>query len=419
MRLPLPALSALLLAPCLLSAQAADVDLVLPEGFSARVLARGLGAARHVVVSDNGDVYISLQSGQGGLVALRDADCDNAWETVERFGNGQGTALALHGGYLYHQSGSNIVRWRLPTDGALVPTEGPETGVSGFAPQQEHQAKGITFDGQGRLYVTIGAPSNSCQVENRQALSPGKQPCEELERHAGVWRFPNGEPGQIQVEGEHIATGLRHPFAIDWNPHAGAIWLVTHGRDMLDASWNGIYSDEENAELPAEEMHKLGEGLDAGWPYTYWDPIHSVRRIAPEYGGNGELTAREGLYADPVVAFPAHWAPNDMIIYRGTNFPKRYRTGAFVAFHGSWNRAPLPQQGYNVVFVPMDTQGNVTGPFEVFASNFSGSNGAPITSPSSVKQRPCGVAAGPDGSLYIVDDKAGYLWQIRHEPQGE
>jgi hypothetical protein len=380
MRLPLPALSALLLAPCLLSAQAADVDLVLPEGFSARVLARGLGAARHVVVSDNGDVYISLQSGQGGLVALRDADCDNAWETVERFGNGQGTALALHGGYLYHQSGSNIVRWRLPTDGALVPTEGPETVVSGFAPQQEHQAKGITFDGQGRLYVTIGAPSNSCQVENRQALSPGKQPCEELERHAGVWRFPNGEPGQIQWR---VSTSP--PACAIPSPSTGTPTPVRSGSSPTGATCSTRAGTASTAtkRTPNCRPRRCTSWSKASMPagLTPTGTPSTACAASPEYGGNGELTAREGLYADPVVAFPAHWAPNDMIIYRGTNFPKRYRTGAFVAFHGSWNRAPLPQQGYNVVFVPMDTQGNVTGPFEVFASNFSGSNGAPITQP--------------------------------------
>lgn len=392
----------------------ADVQLKLPEGFQATVIARDVGSARHIVVHSNGDVYVSLQDPRNGgaVLALRDSDGDGTYERREYFGQRAGTALAIHGGYLYHQGGNSIERWKLPGDGALVPAGDPETVVAGFEPQAEHQAKGITFDGQGRLYVTVGAPSNSCQEHNRVGGSRGIIPCPQLERHAGVWRFPNGEPGQVQRDGEHVATGLRHPFGLDYHRAANGVWLITHGRDQLGDSWDGLYTEQDNAEQPAEEFHKLVPGLDAGWPYTYWDPIANVRRIAPEYGGDGVRTAREGRFTPPLIGFPAHWAPNDLVVYTGGQFPASCRNGVFIAFHGSWNRAPLPQQGYKVVFVPMDAQGNITGEWRTFADNFDGSNGRPLDSPGRADHRPCGLAVGPDGALFVTDDKAGYIWRI-------
>jgi glucose/arabinose dehydrogenase len=106
-----------------------------------------------------------------------------------------------------------------------------------------------------------------------------------------------------------------------------------------------------------------------------------------------------------MLGFPAHWAPDGLLIYRGRQFPQRYRGGAFVAFHGSWNRAPLPQQGYNVVFVPM-TDGAPSGDWSVFAEGFRGS------AENNAAHRPCGIAEGPDGSIYVSDDRAGRIYRI-------
>jgi len=109
----------------------------------------------------------------------------------------------------------------------------------------------------------------------------------------------------------------------------------------------------------------------------------------------------------PVAAFPAHWAPNDMLIYEGSQFPSAYKDGAFIAFHGSWNRAPEPQGGYNVVFQPL-TDGKPSGPFVVFADGFAGA----IKQPGQAAHRPTGLAVGPDGALYIADDQGGRIWRV-------
>jgi glucose/arabinose dehydrogenase len=112
---------------------------------------------------------------------------------------------------------------------------------------------------------------------------------------------------------------------------------------------------------------------------------------------------------DPLVDFPAHWAPNDLEFYTGTQFPGEYRGGAFVAFHGSWNRAPLPQAGYNVAFAPFEGE-EPTGSWTVFADGFAGND----VSPNGAAHRPVGLAQGPDGSLYISDSRVGRIWRVMY-----
>jgi glucose/arabinose dehydrogenase len=126
--------------------------------------------------------------------------------------------------------------------------------------------------------------------------------------------------------------------------------------------------------------------------------------LAPEYGGDGRAVGRCAAVAPPAFAFPAHWAPNALLFYTGTQFPAAYRGGLFVAFHGSWNRAPLPQQGYNVVFLPF-AGGRPRGPFQVFADGFRG------PTPDRT-YRPTGLAQGPDGSLYMADDRGGRVYRV-------
>jgi mono/diheme cytochrome c family protein len=135
--------------------------------------------------------------------------------------------------------------------------------------------------------------------------------------------------------------------------------------------------------------------------------------LSPEYGGNGKIPISEskfaGQFKEPVMGFPGHWAPNDLLFYTGKQFPERYRNGAFIAFMGSWNRAPLPQGGYKVVFVPFK-DGKPSGNYETFADGFAGIN--PIPDRGAAKYRPMGLAMGPDGALYISDYKKGRIWRI-------
>jgi glucose/arabinose dehydrogenase len=110
-------------------------------------------------------------------------------------------------------------------------------------------------------------------------------------------------------------------------------------------------------------------------------------------------------FTPPLLGFPGHWAPNDLLFYTATQFPAKYRGGAFIAFHGSWNRAPEPQAGFRVVFVPL-SGAQQSGAYETFADGFAGGN---VNSPA---HRPVGLAQGPNGEIYLTDDAGGRVWRI-------
>jgi glucose/arabinose dehydrogenase len=380
----------------------------LPAGFRALVVADDLGRLRFLTVAPNGDVYVKTRD--GGIIALRDKDGDGRAEIKETFGEGGGTGIAIHDGWLYHSTNSAVLRYRY-TPGELVPKGPPQTVVSGLSYARQHGTKSFAFDDQGRLLVEVGSPSNAYGGENdRKKGAAGEDPTEFLKKHGGFWRFDPNKLNQTQADGHHFSTGHRHMIPLAWNPVSKAFFSVMHGRDVLNIVAPEYYTDDDNAELPAEEMHILREGNNYGWPFTYYDPIRKARMLAPEYGGDKQKRAEPGRYPDPLIAFPAHWAPMQMAFYTGSQFPQKYRGGAFLAFHGSWNRAPKPQKGYNVVYIPFDAKGMPRGDYEVFADGFTGK--AEIASPNDARFRPNGVGVGPDGSLYVSDSQKGRVWRI-------
>ncbi len=391
--------------------------LTLPEGFCASLVADGIGQARHIAVAPNGDVYVKTRTEQGGIAALRDTTGDYKADLVEYFSDrtpmGDGilweTGMAVHNGYIWASNTESVYRWPLPDAGALVPQGDPEVVISGFPEQSSHDSKSIAFDDKGYLYVNVGAPSNSCQEEPRTPGSPGLDPCPQLERQAGIWRFLADSLGQTQQDGIRYATGIRNVVGLDWNTAADALYVMQHGRDQLHTLWPDLYTEEESAELPAEELLRLSEGANAGWPYCYYDQTQGKKVLSPEYGGDGQEVGRCSQYLDPAAAFPGHWAPNSLLFYTGEQFPERYRGGAFVAFHGSWNRAPLPQQGYKVTFTPF-AEGAPAGDYETFADGFAGVD--PLPNPSAAEYRPMGLTMGPNGALYISDSQKGRIWRV-------
>ncbi len=404
------------LSDAAIDASVCDEDnggLVLPEGFCAGVVADDVGRIRHIVVDADEDVYVihrQLPDDGGGITALRDTDKDGKADARQHFGDVAGTGLALYDGYLYAATDTSVYRFAFEDD-ALIPSGDPELIVGGFLRQGQHAPKAIAFDDEGRLYVNVGAPSNACQESMRTPGSPGADPCPQLERQSGVWRFDAAATGQTQeADGHHFATGIRNGLAMAWHPGAGDMYVVQHGRDQLNTLWPDYYTDEQNAELPAEEMFRLYDGSDFGWPYCYYDHQQEMKLLSPEYGGDGAETGRCADAESPMAAFPGHYAPNDLVFNAQEHFPAHYGNGAFIAFHGSWNRAPLPQQGYMVAFVPMDASGEPTGDWETFADGFKGTD--TLASPGDAAYRPMGLAFGPNGSLYVADSMKGRIWRI-------
>ncbi|MFK7959248.1 MAG: sorbosone dehydrogenase family protein [Phycisphaerales bacterium] len=405
--------------------------ITLPKGFQAVVVHEGVGPARHMAVAADGTIYVALrasvrQDGRtiprntsaearaamdfGGIAVVRDTNGDGVADTTTYAGREVfGTGIALHDGHLWFGTDDSVVRYAIDPETKL-PISPPTVIVSGLVNRRQHAAKPITFDGQGGLYVTVGAPSNACQEQDRAKDSPGMQPCPLLETSAGIWRFDEATPGQTQADGERYATGLRHCVAIAWNTMADDLYVVQHGRDQLNTLYPDTYSVEDNAELPSEELHRVPAGFVGGWPYTYWNHLLGGRVVAPEYGGDGQAMDESGQYAAPIQAFPGHWAPNGLAFYTGEQFPERYRRGTFIAWHGSWNRAPLRQGGYKVTFTPMGADGMPTGDFEVFADGFAGRD--PLMNTRDATYRPMGLAVGPDGSMYIASSKQGTIWRV-------
>ena len=384
--------------------------LTLPDGFCAVVVADSIGPARHMAIRDNGDVYVALRrvTGGGGIVGLRDTTGDGKADLVVRFGEFPGSGIGIYDGHLYFAPDTSVFRYRFDGD-ELAPLPGYEQIAGGFPVQGLHAPKLIALDGKGGLYVNVGAPSNNCQDENVAIEPPGFDPCPAVERHAGIWRFDASRPGQTQAEAEHYAVGVRNSVAIAWNSNIDQLYVVEHGRDILNQQWPELYSEEESAELPAERFLMLEEGKDYGWPYCYYDHLQQKNVLSPEYGGDGTEVGRCSAYADPLMGFPGHYSPNGLTFYTSDQFPERYRNGAFVAFHGSWNRAPFEQKGFNVVFVPFDGKAP-SGDWEVFADGFAGVS--PIMSVNEAKHRPMDVDVAPDGSLYVVDSLKGKIWRI-------
>ncbi|HKP76895.1 MAG TPA: PQQ-dependent sugar dehydrogenase, partial [Longimicrobiaceae bacterium] len=338
------------------------------------------------------------RNGGGGVLALRDADHDGKADQQQRFGPRGGTGITISSGWLYFSPSDAVLRWRLNA-GQLVPAGEPQTIVGGL-PGGGHSAKTIAASGPA-LFVNVGSRTNACQEADRQRGSRGVDPCTELETRAGIWRFDANRPNQQQSDGQRFATGIRNAVGITIGP-GGRLFATQHGRDQLSDNWPDLFSAEKNAENPAEELLAVNQGDDFGWPYCFYDSEQHRLVLAPEYGGRGTEVGRCAQKKTPLTAFPGHWAPESVVFYTGTRFPARYRGGAFVAFHGSWNRAPLPQAGFRVVFVPAPG-GRPGATYETFADGFAG--GQP-------SRRPMGLAVAPDGALFITDDAGGRIWRV-------
>ncbi|HEX6405979.1 MAG TPA: PQQ-dependent sugar dehydrogenase [Gemmatimonadales bacterium] len=399
-----------------------QVQLKLPSGFTATVFAENLGSTRHLAAGPGGTIYANTWHSPydttrrvpagGYLVALRDTNGDGRADVIRRFGSAResgskgGTGIALNGGELYAEADSTIVRYRV-SESDPVPAGKPEVIVSGLVTKGGHPMHPIAVDAKS-LYVNIGSATNSCQVKDREGQSPGHDPCRELDQRAGIWRFSH-QPGQRWSPAQRYATGIRNAGALAFYPDDGTLYATQHGRDQL-GDWTKLYNPKEGANLPAEELLHIRQGGDYGWPYCYYDPTLKRLVLAPEYGGDKKTEGRCASKLGPVAAFPAHWAPNGLVFYNGSMFPQEYRGGAFIAFHGSWNRAPEPQEGYNVVFQPM-SQGNASGEYRVFADGFAGS----AKDPGNAAHRPAGLAVGADGALYISDDQRGTIWRVAYK----
>lgn len=384
----------------------------VPEGFNATIVADNVGRARHIVVSPKGVIYVkSMKKINGkGIFVLKNIGNNEKLTVIDTFCNYGGTGVVIKDGYLYASSDEEVFRYKLNTKDEVINPNTPEKIITGLINRHQHETKSIALDNLGNIYVNIGGYANSCQEQDRKKGSPGRKPCPILDSAGGIWMFRTDKLNQTYGDGIRYATGLRNVVGLDWNQQTNSLFVMQHGRDQLFQNWPEYYTENDGAEFPAECMYELHKGSNCGWPYIYFNQQLNKKMLAPEYGGDGK-TEGDASFQDPVIAFPGHLAPNGLLFYTGNQFPERYKNGAFIAFHGSWNRAPLPQAGYFVVFVPFK-DGKPSGKWEVFADGFSGKE--VVNSTRSADHRPCGLAQGTDGSLYVTDDSKGTIYKINY-----
>ena len=403
--------------------------LFLPGDFEALVVVDSIGPARHLTVNRNGDIYVKLtyndrMNGAGGTVGLRDLDSDGRADSIVYFGDYKdvgrsAVGVTIHNGYLYTSTVTQVLRNKLK-DGELVPTSKTEVVLTDDNPkvaENWHTTKPLAFDNKGYMYVPFGSPSDANQdIEKYGPVGipggKGLDPATELENHAGIWRFEADKLNLKQKDGYKFSTGIRSVVGMQWNPRDESVYAVVNGIDNFHTIYPKLFSSWQAAVLPAETLIRLKDGANFGWPYAYYDQMQKKNVLQPGYGGDGKIIGRAAQFDIPVIGFPGHWAPMDVLFYQGDQFPERYKNGAFVAFHGSTDRSPYPQAGYIVCFVPMEN-GAATGKIEVFADGFTGVD--TVVNTSDAKYRPMGLAEGPDGSLYISESNDGKIWRVMYK----
>jgi glucose/arabinose dehydrogenase len=443
-RLPqLPAPSAARPNPSRVIPRPQGSELKVPDGFSVSIYADDLQAARMMVAAPNGDLFVS-QTAAARISVLRDTNNDGMPDTQAVYvqgpvppprggpppgapagggaargaapgagpvgggaapaaglppagapppGAGQGAGggarggppappvctgdgvggrqplgLAFQPGYLYVGYTDCIVRYKYqPGD---THAGQPERLVD-LPGGGNHYARNVTFSRDGKkMYVTVGSASNNNEGEDV--------------RRAAISEY-NADGTGFRI----FASGLRNPTALAWQPGSNTLWTTVNERDNL------------GDDLVPDYFTSVKEGGFYGWPFAYigqnYDPIHV-----------GKLQNLVRTAVVPDVLLPAHAAALGATFYTGNQFPQRYRNGAFVAMHGSWNRSKA--NGYKVGFVPF--QSGKPGPVEDFLTGFVVNDGT--EGQITTWGRPVGVTVSGDGSLLVSDDAGNRIWKVSY-----
>lgn len=352
--------------------QPSGVALRVPAGFTVSEFATGFAKPRYMVEGPKGEVLLSDSVKEGAVYVLADANSDGRIGEDEKKkligGLDRPFGMAFHGKYLYVADAGHIRRY------AYDPAKreaGPEEMIVDLHEEtQGHWTRTILFDPEGRkLYLGIGSRSN---------ITPG-----DPEYRAAVLRFnPDGSGREV------VASGVRNPIGMDWNPESRKLWAAVQERDGL------------GDDLAPDFFTSIQEGAYYGWPYAYNGPNEEPRNK----GQRPDLVAR--TVVPDVLLEPSHVAAMDARFYRGRQFPAKYRNGAFIALRGSSNRAK--RTGYSIVFIPFKG-GKPSGPQEDFLTGF-------MLDPDNkeVWGRPVGLLERKDGSLLMSEDGGNKVYWIRY-----
>ena len=352
-------LLAVLAAPTLAATPVAQLR--VPAGFAIDVFAQNVENARAMAFGDNGTLFVGSRE-KGQVYALRDHDRDGHVDAVKVIAKGLNmpVGVAFRDGALYVSAVDRILRF---DDIEAQLEHPPQPVVVADLPKETHHGwRYIAFGPDGKLYVPIGAPCNICDPQ----------------KHFATLTRMNADGSSREV----VARGIRNTVGFDWQPGTGALWFTDNGRDWLG-------DDSPDCEL--NRVSTLGEHF--GFPYC-----HAGSLLDPEFG-EGKQCAD---YTAPAAKLGAHVAPLGMHFYRGQQFPADYRGNAFIALHGSWNRAQ--KNGYAVVRAQI-VDGKVTQVTPFVTGFLRG---------ETTLGRPVDVIETADGALLISDDYAGAIYRVRY-----
>jgi glucose/arabinose dehydrogenase len=352
------------------------------QGFSVALFADGLSSPRWPYVLPNGDVLVAESEGQPGkspnkVTLLRDQDGDGRAETRTVFLQGvrQPFGLLLLGDSLYVGNTNALVRFPYRSDETMIAAAATRVLDLPAGGYNNHWTRNVIANADGtKLFISVGSGTNVDEEKEDQ----------KDERRAAILEAnPDGTAMRV------YASGLRNPVGLALHPETKALWTVVNERDMLGDA------------LVPDYLTSVQEGAFYGWPYSYYGPIEDPRKK----GERPDLVAKA---IPPDYSLGSHVAPLGLAFYTGASFPARYRNGAFIALHGSWNHSRFV--GYKVVFVPFG-EGRPSGPPEDFLTGFIQNEEA-----STVHGRPVGLAQLQDGSLLVADDGANCIWRVTVAP---
>ena len=371
-------------------------------GLAIRAYARGLDHPRWLYVLPNGDVLVAetnappkpddskgikgaimqMQMKKAGaatpsanrITLLRGMDSNGVAQTRSVFLQGLNSpfGMALVGNELYIANADALMRFPYETGQSTITAPGVKVMDLPGGPINHHWTKNVIASADGQfLYVAVGSNSNA--GENGMAVEEGR---------AAIWQFTRAT-GKARV----YATGLRNPVGLAWQPATGALWTAVNERDEL------------GNDLVPDYMTSVKDGAFYGWPYSYFGQ-HVDARVKPP---RPELVATA---VAPDYALGAHTASLGLAFYDAVLLPERYRGGAFIGQHGSWNRKPY--SGYKVIFVPF-AGGVPSGPPQDVVAGFLDQNGK-------AHGRPVGVAVDKAGALLVADDVGNIVWRVTPAP---
>ncbi len=379
--------------------QPAGAAPITPPGFTAQVFAQ-LDRPRLIRVAPNGDIFVS-ETSSGKVMVLRAADGAGKATETRTFASGLSEPFGIafypagpdpH--YIYIANTDSVVRY--PYRNGDLQAEGKSETVAPTLPSGGgHSTRDIAFSPDGKqLFISVGSATNVAETMSKP--DPDRIRVATAERGLGAaWgdetlradvlvTSPDGKDGL-----RSFANGIRNCVGLAIQPETGGVWCATNERDSIGDN------------LPPDYVTQVRDGAFYGWPWYYIgnheDPSHK-----------GERTDLAGKVTIPDVLIQPHSAPLEMAFYSGGQFPPEYRGDAFVALHGSWNRAN--RTGYKIVRVPF-RDGKATGAYEDFMTGFVAANG-------DVWGRPVGVAVAHDGALLVTEDANGKLWRVAYTGPG-